>query len=150
MSDVYSLDPKWSEWHAPQGITCSGADEEAILQNICVQNGFDWEITVTMTDVGLDEELGTADDVVPTGYVRTESAIRKHWGWSQSLAFVAEPVLDVSLVWTGEVKLTLPASLHSTLGIGVPWSYQVRVILDGDTAPDFPVKVMAGYLVVKP
>lgn len=151
-SDIYSLDPLWNEWHTGQGITKSCTGEEAILQNIIADRGFDWEITVTLTDMGTDLE-STVDDVPATGYVRTDSYIVKPWGWSKSLAFTAEPVMDTldPLLWTGKVKLTLPATLHGQLGLHQPWSYQVTVVLDGGvSAPDFPVKVMAGYLVVRP
>ena len=91
--------------------------------------------------------------VPAAGYVSASSYIVKPWGWSNSLAFEAVPVMDAvdPLLWTGKVKLTVPATLHGQLGDNQPWSYQATVVLDGGpTAPDFPVKVMAGYLVVRP
>ena len=152
VGDIYSLTPKWSEWHAPQGITCSCKSEKYIVQNQCADYGMPWAVDITLTDLGADLK-SAADDVPLTGYVRTESWLKKDWGWGIEYAFDAEPVLDDADVWTGVVHLSLPIELHSQLGVNVPWTFQVRVVLEGtvgDPTTQYVVRVLAGYFLVKP
>jgi len=161
IGDIYPLTPQWAELHTSQGIL--PVDEAPLVHNHIIPYGFDWSVTVELTDLGTllntypswypnaaaFAAAAAVDDTTPTGYVRTESVISKSWGWSNYYSFVVTQLLDTNSAWNGQLKLTVPVSLQDKLGFGEAWSFRVRVILN-DGVADYPVYVMLGNLAVRP
>lgn len=145
IGDVYSLEPKWSEHAADQGRI--PVSEEGLQQNFIVPYGFPFTIDVGLNDVGADIDDSSDDVPITTGYVRTETYIRKSWGWSISHEFEVAQVL-VDDVWTGVLQLTLSVDVQNRMGLHAPHFYRVRVVLNDGTS-DYAVYTMLGTLVVR-
>lgn len=157
MGDIYPLTPQWGELHAPRSLVVG--PESAITYDMLVPYGFDWNMTVTLTDLGDvldltwwypgDDAVAAADDTVPSGFVRCESSITRAWGWSGPQRFTITQVLDDDDLWTGGLKVSVPLALQNQIGVYEPWSYIIRTILDsGDGA--YPVYTLIGTVVVRP
>lgn len=145
-SDIYSLTPIWSESHTPQGVTAAAKDEEAITQHVVIDYGMPWSISVNLMDLG-SSLLTTVDDVPITEIVRVESYLVRAggWGFTKRLAF------EASIAEDGTITLSIPPTMHDTLGINQQWTGVARAILQApDNASLFAVKILFADITVIP
>lgn len=147
VGDIFPLAPTWAELHAPNSVTAIASDEEAITHNLVIDWDFDYHVTLNLVDLGADI-ASDVDDTPATGYVRVDSRIWREWGWTgREYAWIATPEI-VSSVWTGNIDMQLPPSLHPQLGNGVLWNYSINAILN-DGVADYTVRTMLGTLTVR-
>lgn len=143
--DVYSLVPKWDEWHAPSGEVTS-ADEESNRLELVGK----WNAPETFFTLYIADETDPTLPVVPAVTPVFSSRVWKDFGWqsderSFDIAWVQD---DITLAWTGDVKVSISSALKTWIGV----NNLVRFAIDWwpSTTPNDIMRTAYGTLVLRP
>lgn len=148
IGEVYSVIPKWDEWHsvtqwvanpldAPNRYSIIGSFEDDVVS-----------FTLSLRDT-TDED----NPVPPSVDVTVANRVWLQDGFVDERGFDIEPVmtepltLDEEPVWTGDIRVVMSRALRTWLGVQRPARFSIDVIFSDDL--ETTVRIAYGTLVLR-
>lgn len=110
--DVYSLTPKWHEWHSVTGKVILPEEEENRYELVASKDADNVWFSILVGDF-TDPDNPVIPDTTPV----FKSQIVLPYGFGETREFQVDHVVDdITAEWTGEVIVTVPKTVRQWIG----------------------------------
>lgn len=110
--DVYSLIPRWEEWHSVTGRVVDPAEELNRFELIAKQEAADSFFVCQLGDF-TDPDNPVIPDVIPV----FSSRVWLQYGFTENKTLSPDYVIDdVTGLWNGKVVVTIPLAVRRWIG----------------------------------
>jgi hypothetical protein len=110
--DVYSLVPKWHEWHSVTGRVIEPGEEQNRFELVARRDAQDAFFVVQVGDF-----TDPASPVIPVGTPAFSSRVWLPFGFYETKTLLPDWVQDdITGLWNGKVAVTIPLDVRQWIG----------------------------------
>jgi hypothetical protein len=141
VGDVYSVVPKWEEWHSVTSNVVYDDDAPNYYAIIADLEAPETNFVITMMDT-----TDPDNPVPPAPSATVQATVWQMEGWQEERLLTTTLVMNGN-TWNGDIKVVIPLAIREWIGLHQCAKFNVDVTLS--TEPDRPYRMAYGTVAVR-